>query len=252
MIRFNNLSYCIDNNQILDNISFSLLDNSINVIVGENGSGKTTLFNSMLYLNKNKYTGEIKVDDVSINNMSNKELSKLISYNLQLKPNSDMLVDELLKLGKTPYKGLFFKLSEDEIKEINNIKELCGITHLTNRMINTLSGGERQMVYLALSLVQNAKYCIFDEPDTYLDKRNFNKTIEIINKLKNEDHTIFMSLHSLNDAFSIADRIIVLDKGKINGIIDKKDFFNESVIEKIFDVKKIITIVDNEKIILFK
>lgn len=251
MIEIKNLSYSVDNNKILDDISISFIDNSINVIIGENGSGKTTLFNSLLYLNKKKYNGEVLIDGENINDINNKNLAKLISYNFQIKPNTEMLVDEVLKLGKTPYKDLFFKLSEDEVKEIEEIKEICGIKKLEKRNMNTLSGGERQMVYLALSLVQNTKYYIFDEPDTYLDKKNFNKTIDIIKKLKDK-HTIIMSLHSLNDAFSIADRIIVIDKGIIKGIIEKDDFESETIVEEIFSVKKIITNVNAENIILFK
>ncbi|MGM9968929.1 MAG: ABC transporter ATP-binding protein [Anaeroplasma sp.] len=252
MIEFKNLSFKIDNNKILDNVSFQTIDNAINVIIGENGSGKTTLFNSMLSLYKDKYDGDILIDNVSIKEISNKDLSKKISYNFQVKPNSDLLIDELLCLGRSPYKGIFFKLSESEKKGIESIKEICGVSHLSNRRLNTLSGGERQMVYLALSLVQNSKYYLFDEPDTYLDKKNFNKTIDIIKKLKQNGHTIIMSLHSLSDAFEIADRIIVINKGNIEGIIEKEDFFTENLVEKIFDLKKIVTYIDNKKMILFK
>ncbi len=199
MIRIRNLTKKYGKNTVFDNFSLDIEKEKITCILGESGSGKTTLLNALAGLTE--YGGSIdKID---------------FSYAFQ-KPN---LFNNL-----TVYENLTL-VNPDREKAKEVIKELY-LTGKENSYPAHLSGGESQRVSLARSIVYDKPILLLDEPFSNLDIGLKYRALESIKKYHNRvNDTVIMVTHDIKEAVSIADRIVVLDKGKIiydNNKIEKK------------------------------
>lgn len=246
MLEIKNLSLKINNKDILDNINFKLQNNKITVLIGKNGSGKSSIVKSINGIIK--YSGKIILDGTNIRNYKPIYKSKRIAVLPQNLPISHITVKELVALGRHPYLGLFGKLSEEDYQVIQESLELLDLKDLEDRYLDTLSGGEVQKAYLAMTLVQNTDILIFDEPTTFLDVNFESYFLEKIKRLKSYK-TVLLVLHNITKAIEIADEIIIIDNGKIVYEGSKEKLVSTTIIEDIFNVNKYII---NDKIFYTK
>lgn len=200
---------------ILDNISFCISKGEILSIIGPSGSGKTTLLMSLIGLYKPD-SGNIYIDDESI---INKDIDKrkmgLIFQDYSLFENMTVLknVAYALKFSKD-------KKTRDSRKEIaTSMLKYLGLDAYLNKYPSQLSGGERQRVAIARTLVLKPDIILLDEPLSALDvdsKMSFKNLILEIRKKYNS--TIIYVTHDQDDAFSMADKVMVMNEGKIRQI----------------------------------
>ena len=210
----------------LDEISFSVKKGEITGFLGPNGAGKTTSLRIITgYLTPEK--GAVTYDNKSIFSRY-KDISNNIGYLPENNPlYSNLRVDELLTFTAN------MKGSDESLESI--VKE-CGLKDVLTKEIDTLSKGYKQRVGLAKSLIGNPKYLVLDEPTEGLDP---NQKTEILKLIKNfaKDKTIIFSSHVLSEVTQIADKVIIINKGKIvaHGKSDelvKEHFKNASIIIK--------------------
>jgi len=127
----------------------------------------------------------------------------------------NMTVEELVGLGRSPYTGFWGTLTQEDKKVVNHSIHLVGIDKLQDRMIQTLSDGERQKVMIAKALAQETPVIYLDEPTAFLDYPSKVEMMQLLFKLSREtDKTIFLSTHDLELALQIADKLWLMDKQK--------------------------------------
>lgn len=214
MIEVNNLSfsYNYNNKKILKNISFKLFENERLCIIGPNGSGKTTLLKCLC--NILDFQGSIFINNKNIKDI---EVYKSVSF---LSQSSEIYFDynvfDTVMLGRyANFKDKLLSIPSKEDKDfVFECLEKLNIIHLKDKLINRLSGGELQKVFLARAFAQNPKIILMDEPTNHLD---LNSQIELIYNLKewvNKDfRCIIAVMHDINNALNFADKILVLKDG---------------------------------------
>ena len=245
MLKVNHLSHSyIKNNKVIDDISFTLQEGKINVLLGPNGIGKTTILkclNGLIKVNE----GEILIDEKNINQYSSKELAKIIAY-VEQSPRVDNLnVYETIMLGRTPY--ISFAPSKEDNKIVSDLIKKVHLEDLLHRDINTLSGGEKQKVMLALSLATNSKILLLDEPTANLDIKNALMVMDLIKELTiKENLTVLISMHDISLAYQYGDYFLCMKDQKIKYALNKKDL-NSGVLQDIYDVN---IVIDNDLIMI--
>ena len=218
-IRIQNLSigYVGNNNVnvVAKNITATIFSGELTCLLGANGVGKSTLLRTLSAFQP-KLEGEIYIEGKEISEFNDKQLSHVISVVLTEKPDiRNMTVEELVGLGRSPYTGFWGTLTQEDKKVVNHSIHLVGIDKLQDRMIQTLSDGERQTVMIAKALAQETPVIYLDEPTAFLDYPSKVEMMQLLFKLSREtDKTIFLSTHDLELALQIADKLWLMDKQK--------------------------------------
>ena len=224
MIRLENIQFHYDPGKtILNNLSLSVESGSITAILGPNGTGKTTLLHTILGLLAAQ-AGQIWIAGKNLVEYKRSELSQVIA----LVPQSEVVpfnfsVIEYVLLGRTPQLGFLAMPSEQDIKLVRETLELLDLSHLEQRPVTELSGGEQQMVVLARALVQQPQVLLLDEPTSHLDLSNKGRLLGILQTLAQRGVTIVFSTHDPDAAAMIADHVILLKAGAVldAGLIDQ-------------------------------
>ena len=247
MLEIKNLSFGYKNHLVLNNLSLTLLDNKIGVILGKNGAGKSTLFKNILGILKPN-EGSINIDNINLNTLSRKERAKKISYVPQDISFGELNVFDSVLVGRLSNFNYFSRYEDEQItKKI--IKEMS-LEKIMNKNVNELSGGEKQKVAIARALVQEANVLIFDEPTGNLDISNEQLILKEARKIvKEKNVSILISIHDLNLALQYGDDFYFLKDGYIK-YHGGKEIFTKEIIKDIFDIEVNIVNIQNQKIIL--
>lgn len=218
-IHINNLSIGYvgkkSNKVIARNINASICSGELTCLLGANGAGKSTLLRTLSAF-LNPLEGEVLIMNKPLGDYSDRELAKKIGVVLTEKCHlQNMTVSELVGMGRSPYTGFWGALSKEDYRIVENSIELVGITDLKNRMVHTLSDGERQKVMIAKSLAQETPIIFLDEPTAFLDYPSKIEILHLLHRLSREmQKTIFLSTHDLELALQIADHIWLMDRGR--------------------------------------
>lgn len=237
-IEVKKLKFGYKENLVLKEISFNIKKGKFISIIGPNGSGKSTilkLLNNIYHPN----SAEILIHGKDINSFKKKDLARkmaLVPQNTII--DYEFTVEEVVLMGRHPYKGRFERENGDDTKIVKESLELTNTLHLRDRVITELSGGERQRVLIARALAQNPSIILLDEPTAHLD---INHQIEILNLLKklNKDKgtTIVLVIHDINLGIRYSDEVIMLNKGKILGKGTPEKVITKDNIELAYDLK---------------
>ena len=222
--------------EFVTNVTFSLENGSMAALLGPNGGGKTTLLRGICSLIDNN--GTAFMNEKSLKHMRNRERSQYISYIPQNSgiPFSITALDAVL-MGLNPQMRLLQHPSARQRENAMQIMKEIGINELATKDFIKLSGGQKQLVILARSLVQNTPLLLFDEPDSALDFNNKHFVLEKVrNVLYNQNRAAILSLHDANFALKYCDRVLLMKAGCLVG-----DFTpaNASITEIEDNLKKI-------------
>ena len=226
------------NNPVIKKINFTLKHNEWIGIIGANGSGKSTLLKGILRFIPT-LSGDIYFEDNSLKNYSRNNLSRKIAYLPQkLNNNLNITVQDLISLGRSPYKNFWdFNLNDEDLKIIDEAIQIMDLKKLKNKFINELSGGQSQRAFLAMTIAQNTNILLLDEPTTFLD---INYQIKFLESLKNliqiKKLSIITVLHDINLAARFCDRIAILKEGKLIDINIPKKVLNNKNFKNGFDI----------------
>jgi len=216
LIEIKNLSFSIARKRILDSISFTIDAGEYLSIIGPNGAGKSTLLKCLMRIYPVE-TGMIHFRGVLIQKFSQKALAREICY----VPQSDgrffpFTVEEFILLGRYPYLSPFTSVRQTDKAAVHQALTLTQTSHLAKRQINTLSGGEKQIVFIAAALAQGSPILLLDEPTTFLDPKHESEIYRILRKLNQQlKMTIIVVTHNINQAALQSDRLIILKNGQL-------------------------------------
>ena len=231
------------NKSIIKNINFSIDSSEWLGVIGPNGSGKSTLIKGILGITKS-LKGNIYLKNEDIKNFTNKRIAQTISFlPQQLNANLNITVEDLVALGRSPYKEFWeFDLNKIDQEIINESLYLVDMYDLKDILINQISGGQCQRAYLAMALAQDPEILILDEPTNALDLKYQIKFLEIIKTLKvNKKISVITILHDLNLAARYSDKIIALKNGESIAYGSSNELINERFIQNIFEINALIS-----------
>lgn len=197
-VEVKDLSYKVNNETIITNMSFKVAQGDYTAIIGPNGGGKSTLIRLLLGLNQ-KSGGSVKLFGQSIEKFKGwKEIAYVPQQVTQVDQNFPATVYEVVRLGRFFDKRGWQKLSGADKQIIENVLSQLNIEKLRNRLIGDLSGGQRQRVMIARALVSQPKLLILDEPNTGVDvasQQSFYRLLKELNQ--NEGLTILFITHDI-------------------------------------------------------
>lgn len=214
MIEFRNAScyYKVKQGYLaaVDEVSLTIPDGELLVIVGESGCGKTTLLRSVLGLCRDT-SGEILVDGVPVGQVDMRDnLFAYVSQEYALYPRMSIYenIAYPLRNAQAPH--------EEVDRRVREIAQRLGLTYLLGRLPRQLSGGQHQRVAIARALIKNPQYILLDEPFSNVGPDLRESLRDMIRTIHREyAATILFVTHDMQEAFSLADRIAVMEEGKL-------------------------------------
>ncbi len=238
IIQIENLSIALSGNAILKEISLSVNDGEYLSIIGPNGAGKTTLIKCLAGIYRN-WSGNVDIKGKPFSEYSPKELAKLQSYVPQAEGRTNPLtVTEFVTMGRYPHLSTFTTLNADDYAAIDSAIERAGLELFRHRKMNTLSGGERQMAFIAAALAQGSKILLLDEPSTFLDYRHQAEVTATLKSACRENNiTIVAVHHDINTAAACSDRICAIKDGSIVFNGTPEEITHHKMLESIYDTE---------------
>ncbi|WP_078432116.1 ABC transporter ATP-binding protein [Metabacillus halosaccharovorans] len=233
----NNLKIGYGERLIVKDLSVEIPDKKITTIIGSNGCGKSTLLKAITRIIPHQ-SGNVVLDGGDISKENTKILAKKMAILPQTPESaSGLTVGELVSYGRFPYQKGFGRLTKKDYEVIDWALEVTGTKDFKFRPVDALSGGQRQRVWIAMALAQETDIIFLDEPTTYLDMAHQLEVLELLQKLNQEqERTIVMVLHDLNQAARFADYIIALKDGQIIKAGDCKEVITHDVLKKVFHI----------------
>lgn len=216
-VKVNNLSAGYGGSDIVSGISFEVRQGGILTMIGPNGGGKSTVLKAVCGLLK-RSSGTVEICGKNIDTLSRTERSKILSVMLTERIRAELMTcREVIAMGRYPYTGTFGALTEEDETIVENAVRTVNAEDFADRDINSVSDGQRQRVLLGAAICQQPKVLILDEPTSFLDVRHKIAFFEILRGLADNGLAVVMSLHELDLAEKISDKIICIQDGKIRG-----------------------------------
>ena len=235
MLEADNLSVSIGDTTILNDVSFRIHEGESVGILGPNGSGKTTLLRCIA--GAQPFSGSLSLDGVPIGRWKPRPLARRLAFLRQsTSVTFDFSVEELVMLGRAPHKRMLEPYSADDSEHVSRALERVELGDLRGRSVLTLSGGELQRAFLAQALVQEAPLLLLDEPTAHLDIHHRFEFMELVRELATAGRTLITVFHDLELAARFADRLIVLDGGRVAASGPPADVLTQDILAQVFRI----------------
>ncbi|MGD0078157.1 MAG: ABC transporter ATP-binding protein [Sedimentisphaerales bacterium] len=248
-IEVKNLCFAYKNQpEILKGISFQLEQGSFLSIAGPNGAGKTTLLNLLSGLLK-PVSGSITIDSMPLSSYSINRLAKKIAVVRQeFVPVFEFSARQVVAMARTPYLGLIAFETEADNQAIEDALEMTGSARFAGRPLNQLSGGERQLVFIARAFAQQTPTLLLDEPTSFLDIKHQVDIYDLLKKMQLEKQkTIVAVTHDINLAAQYSDTVLLLEAGGGYTFGPTREILSADRIEKVFGVKTLSAQINGSK-----
>ena len=221
------VSHSYRQKEVLKDVSFSLESGELMTIMGPNGVGKTTLLKSLVGILPGS-VGRMTLDGEDITGLSPRERARLIAYVPQRSHVSGSTVFESVLLGRRPY--LTWDVSEKDLDMVSEIISVIGLEDLSEKKVDSISGGEYQLVQIARALVQDPKVILLDEPTNNLDVSNQEKVLKVLKDIISERGLCaVMTNHDINLSARHSDRLLMLRSGEIYASGGKEVITSQSI-----------------------
>jgi iron complex transport system ATP-binding protein len=234
-IALDDVAVALGGRRVVDGVDLQVMTGEWVALIGPNGAGKTTLLRAVARLVH--YTGTIALDGSDARALRRTELARLVAVVPQ-EPTTPpwMTVGEYVLLGRTPHLGPLAKEGEHDRVAAARALARLDLLGYNERQIGTLSGGEKQRVVVARALAQEARVVLLDEPTAALDIGHQQQALELLDVLRSESAlTLVSAMHDLTLAAQYADRMVLLDAGRIVADGAPGDVLTESLIATHYD-----------------
>lgn len=228
-----NISLEYRNKLILNNINFTVRKGEFFVIIGPNGAGKTCLLKIVGGLEKS-YRGTVVVRGKDIRDYTRRRLSQVLAMvPQQIEVAFPFSVAETVIMGRTPHLGILGMEGKEDFHIAREAMDFTDVSHLAERKLHQLSGGELQRAIIARAICQQPDIILLDEPTTALDPSHQLKIMDLMEKFRREHGTtIIMVSHDLNLASMYGDRLLLLKEGRVVKSGDPRSVLEKELLEK--------------------
>lgn len=231
------LSVGYHGNTLIGNISIGFQKGEIVTLIGPNGSGKSTILKSITK-HLPVINGLVWIGRNELGKISYRDLSKKVAVVLteRIKPEL-MTCREVVATGRYPYTGRMGILNNGDEELVSQAMEEVHVLDLSSRSFQDISDGQRQRVLLARAICQQPEIIVLDEPTSFLDIKYKVELLGILRKMaKERGTTVIMSLHEIDLAAKISDRIICVDGKEIAAFGTPEEIFSQDRIHKLYGI----------------
>lgn len=236
-LEIESLSFSIRGAVILRNVSARILKGETWVILGANGAGKSTLLKCLMRIHRG-WGGRAHLFGRPLESYSQRELARRFAYVPQAGGDQRFpyTVREFIRMGRYPYAGPFGSAHPGDQAAINEAMARTGVNAFADRNLDTLSGGERQKVFIAAALAQGGDVLLLDEPTAFLDYRHQASVSAILHAVNRESGTTIITVtHDVNAAILMGGRALALREGEVAYCGSTEDLACERRLGDIFD-----------------
>lgn len=236
-LQMHNMTVGYHGKPLIRDITVGIEKGEIVTLIGPNGAGKSTILKSITrqlsLIGGNVYFGEKLLSSFSYSEMAKKMAVVLTD---RVKPEL-MTCYEIVAAGRYPYTGKLGILSREDEEKVDAALEAVHATELGNQDFNTISDGQKQRVLLARAICQEPEIIVLDEPTSFLDVRYKLELLSVLSKMAQEKQiTVIMSLHEIDLAQKISDKILCVKGEYISHYGKPEDIFKEDTIRELYEI----------------
>jgi iron complex transport system ATP-binding protein len=250
VIKISGLTKRYDDKYVVKNADALFPLGQVTSIIGPNGAGKSTLL-SMASRLTNSDAGEVVIGDRPLEQWESADLAKRLSV-LRQSNNINMrfTVRELVAFGRFPYSQ--GRLTDEDNQIIDRALYHLNIAKLQDRFIDQLSGGQRQMAFIAMVVAQDTDYIFLDEPLNNLDIKHSVDIMSTLKKLADKHNkAVVIVIHDINFASCYSDNIVAMKRGEVIKSGDVDDVIQEEVLSEIYEIPFMVRNIDGSRISLY-
>ena len=220
---------------VVHGVSVSLAPGVVTALIGPNGSGKSTVLRSLARLHPVR-AGKVELAGADSAPLSARAFARQVTLLSQSRPHpSGLTVYDVVVFGRHPHRSRFAALSADDTTAIDQAMGLTGTAGMADRAVDQLSGGELQRVWLASCLAQDTGVLLLDEPTNHLDLRYQVETLDLVRDLADHHGTaIGVVLHDLNQTAAVADRVVLLHRGRVHAAGEPADVLTAEHLSEVY------------------
>jgi iron complex transport system ATP-binding protein len=242
MLELRHVSCRYNDHFVLKDINVRIEDGDLVGVIGPNGSGKTTLIRAVTRAIK-LAEGEVLLKGKPLGMFGFKELAQQVAvvgrlYDLDVQ----MKVEDLVLLGRIPHRrGLRLMERRSDMDIARTAMDVTGTLRLKNRLVDSLSSGERQLAFIARALAQEPELLLLDEPTSHLDISHQARVLDLVRKLnRDKGLTVLVVLHDLNLASQYCDRLFLLSDGVLRKDGTPNEVLTYQTIEEVYDTTVVV------------
>jgi iron complex transport system ATP-binding protein len=216
ILKVDKIRFAYGSSEVLHDVCFEVQQGNILGIVGPNGSGKTTLLKCLNRALKPQ-AGAVLVGDGDVSRMPRKQIAREMGVVPQDSSVSfPFTVLEIVLMGRAPHLRFLSGESAEDLRIVRQAMARAGVDHLADRRINEISGGQRQLVFIARALAQAPRLLLLDEPTLHLDINHQLEILELLTDLAHREQitTVWVS-HDLNSAARYSDSLLLLHRSTV-------------------------------------
>lgn len=234
MLSTKELSFSVDQKELIHKITLDIPEGSFVGLIGPNGCGKSTLLKTIYRVNKAS-EGTVYIENQEMSTLSNREVARKMAVVTQENDVSfDFTVMEMMMIGRYAHRSTFANRDKGDAQICRDALASVGMLEFQDRSFLSLSGGEKQRVLIASAFARKSRLIIMDEPTNHLDIGYQFLILDIMKKHK--DTTIFTSVHDMNMALRYCDYVIALKEGQIAAAGKPEEVITEELLHDLFKV----------------
>ncbi len=229
-------SVVLDGKHLLRHVSFTVESGASLAVIGPNGAGKSTLLKTLLRLLPHT-SGSIRLLGKPLERCGRRELARLAAYVPQAGGGSiPYTVEEFVLMARYPHLNPFSHVGAKDRAIANEAMKQADVAPFAERYMHTLSGGERQKVFIAAALTQEPRIMLLDEATAFLDYRHQVEVLALVERLRREAGlTVISVTHDLNQGVMRCDAVLALKNGEAAFYGTPTDLLRENKLETIYD-----------------
>lgn len=227
--------------RIVKDLNLAIPERCFTALIGPNGSGKSTILRTFAALMKPS-GGSIRLDGRDLRQLSTRDIARKVGVLLQgpVAPEG-LTVADLVRQGRYPHQQFFSRWSGHDQQACDEALTLTGMSDLSNRALDSLSCGQRQRAWIAMTLAQQGEAILLDEPTTYLDLEHQIELMKLITILvEKHGKTVVAVLHDINQAARFAQHIVMLKGGRITAAGTPDEVISADTIFDVFNVRTVV------------
>jgi len=232
------LRYPTSEEAVVECARLDVPESEVTALVGPNGSGKSTLLKA-LSNHLTPESGTVRLHGESIQSFDQTELAREMGVLSQENESPDSItVEDLAYHGRYPHRGFFERVGPEDREAVERALEQAGVTHLRDTELGQLSGGQKQLAWIAMVLAQETDVLLLDEPTTFLDLHHQFRVLETVRQLnESEDVTVAVVLHDIAQAARFADNLVAMRDGELYDWGPPRKVVTEQLLADVFGVE---------------